>query len=183
MLKRYPEELEWRGRRLPLVVLLPHPSLGQFGGGPSAEEPPLLQLVAIRRDVVPVGAENAVDRKAVAAGLLDQLKLIRKIWQKPALQPYLKEPGDPFGETDAEMRGYAKVAGGTLYHCVGTVAMGDERYPLDPQLRVRGVEGLRVIDASVMPKISSGNTNAPTIMIAEKGAEMVLADAKEALAA
>jgi choline dehydrogenase len=61
--------------------------------------------------------------------------------------------------------------------------MGDERYPLDPQLRVRGVEGLRVIDASVMPKISSGNTNAPTIMIAEKGAEMVLADAKQAVAA
>ena len=88
------------------------------------------------------------------------------------------DTGDPFGDTDEAMLGYAKVAGGTLYHCVGTVAMGDERFPLDPQLRVRGVEGLRVIDASVMPKISSGNTNAPTIMIAEKGAEMVLADAK-----
>jgi choline dehydrogenase len=61
--------------------------------------------------------------------------------------------------------------------------MGDERFPLDPQLRVRGVENLRVIDASAMPKISSGNTNAPTIMLAEKGAEMVLADAKEAVAA
>jgi choline dehydrogenase len=61
--------------------------------------------------------------------------------------------------------------------------MGDERFPLDPQLRVRGVQNLRVIDASAMPRISSGNTNAPTIMIAEKGAEMVLADAREAVAA
>jgi choline dehydrogenase len=61
--------------------------------------------------------------------------------------------------------------------------MGDERFPLDPRLRVRGVENLRVIDASAMPRISSGNTNAPTIMIAEKGAEMVLQDAKEAVAA
>ena len=60
---------------------------------------------------------------------------------------------------------------------------GDERYPLDPRLRVRGVESLRVIDASAMPRISSGNTNAPTIMIAEKGAEMVLADARQAVAA
>jgi choline dehydrogenase len=70
--------------------------------------------------------------------VVDQLKIIRKIWQQPALQPYLKAPGDPFGETDEDMLGYAKVAGGTLYHAVGTVAMGDERYPLDPQLRCAG---------------------------------------------
>ena len=61
--------------------------------------------------------------------------------------------------------------------------MGGEGYPLSPDLKVRGVEGLRVIDASVFPKITSGNTNAPTIAVAEKGAEMVLADAKEAIAA
>jgi choline dehydrogenase len=129
--------------------------------------------------IVPNYLSDPIDKQSV----VDQLKLIRKIWQQPALQPYLKAPGDPFGETDEDMLGYAKVAGGTLYHCVGTVAMGDERFPLDPQLRVRGVEGLRVIDASVMPKISSGNTNAPTIMIAEKGADMLLADAKQAVAA
>ncbi|MXO65183.1 GMC family oxidoreductase [Altericroceibacterium endophyticum] len=127
--------------------------------------------------IVPNYLSDPLDRESAIA----QLKLIRKIWEQPALAPYLKEKGDPFGSTDEEMLGYAKVAGGTLYHPVGTVAMGpDERSPLTPDLKVRGVEGLRVIDASVMPKLISGNTNAPTIMIGEKGAEMVLKDAKEA---
>src|SRR5690606_2622406 len=129
--------------------------------------------------IVPNYLSDPIDR----ASVVDQLKLIRKIWQQPALEPYLKAPGDPFGQTDEEMIGYAKLAGGTLYHAGGTVAKGDERYPLDPQMRVRGIDGLRVIDASVMPKITSGNTNAPTIMIAEKGADMVLADTRQALAA
>ncbi|WP_126173134.1 GMC family oxidoreductase [Altericroceibacterium xinjiangense] len=129
--------------------------------------------------IVPNYLSDPIDRESVVS----QLKLIRKIWQQPAISPYLKAPGDPFGETDDQMIEYAKLAGGTLYHAVGTVAMGDERFPLDPQMRVRGVEGLRVIDASVMPKIVSGNTNAPTIMIAEKGSAMILQDAKEALAA
>ncbi len=110
-----------------------------------------------------------------------QLKVIRKIWRQPALEPYMAETTDPFGETDEQMFEYAKMASASVYHPVGTVAMGpDERFPLDPQLRVRGVEGLRVIDASVFPKITSGNTNAPTIMVAEKGADMILADAKVA---
>ena len=126
--------------------------------------------------IVPNYLSDPADRQSV----VDQLKLIRKIWSQPALQPYLKAPGDPFGENDEQMLEYAKLAGGTLYHPVGTVAMGDERFPLDPRMRVRGVEGLRVIDASVFPKIPSGNTNAPTIMTAEKGADMVLEDAREA---
>ena len=125
--------------------------------------------------IVPNYLSDPADRQSV----IDQLKLIRRIWQQPALQPYLKAPGDPFGETDEQMLAYAKLAGGTLYHPVGTVAMGDERFPLDPRLKVRGADGLRVIDASVFPRIPSGNTNAPTIMTAEKGADMVLEDAKE----
>lgn len=132
-----------------------------------------------RPSIVPNYLSDPMDQQSV----VDQLKIIRAIWQQPALKPYLKAPGDPFGQTDEEMLGYAKLAGGTLYHAVGTVAMGDERFPLDPQLRVRGVEGLRVIDASIFPKIPSGNTNAPTIMAAEKGADMVLADAKQAATA
>ncbi len=132
-----------------------------------------------RPSIVPNYLSDPLDKQSV----VDQLKIIRAIWQQPALKPYLKAPGDPFGQTDEEMLGYAKLAGGTLYHAVGTVAMGDERYPLDPRLRVRGVDGLRVIDASIFPKIPSGNTNAPTIMAAEKGADMVLEDARQAAAA
>jgi choline dehydrogenase len=95
----------------------------------------------------------------------------------------MAEKGDPFGETDEQMMAYARMASATVYHPVGTVAMGDERFPVTPDLKVRGVEGLRVIDASVFPKLTSGNTNAPTMMVAERGAEMVLADAKMAVAA
>jgi choline dehydrogenase len=129
--------------------------------------------------IVPNYFADPIDQDMAVA----QLKIIRQIWQQPALEPYMANKGDPFGETDEAILGYAKFASGTVYHPVGTVAMGDERYPVTPDLKVRGVEGLRVIDASVFPKITSGNTNAPTIMIAEKGAEMVLADAKEAVAA
>ena len=129
--------------------------------------------------IVPNYLADPADRRSV----VDQLKLIRRIWQQPALQPYLKAPADPFGETDEDMLAYAKLAGGTLYHPTCTVAMGDERMPLDPRLKVRGVEGLRVIDASAFPRIPSGNTNAPTIMLAEKGADMVLEDARALAAA
>jgi choline dehydrogenase len=103
------------------------------------------------------------------------LKWARKIANQPALQPYLISPADPFGTTDQEMLGYARVAGGTLYHAVGTCKMGHgPECVVDPQLRVMGVERLRVVDASIMPKISSGNTNAPTIMIGEKGSDLIL---------
>ena len=129
--------------------------------------------------IVPNYFSDPIDQ----AMAVTQLKIIRNIWRQPALEPYMAEKGDPFGQTDDEMMGYAKMAAATVYHPVGTVAMGDERFPVTPDLKVRGVEGLRVIDASVFPKITSGNTNAPTMMVAERGAEMVLADAKAAVAA
>ena len=94
---------------------------------------------------------------------------------QPAIVKYLADPADHFGDSDESMLGYAKVAGGTLYHAVGTCRMGsDPAAVVDTELRVNGVEGLRVVDASIMPRISSGNTNAPTIMIAEKASDLIL---------
>ncbi|MCA0358805.1 MAG: GMC family oxidoreductase N-terminal domain-containing protein [Proteobacteria bacterium] len=112
---------------------------------------------------------------------VDSLKWARRIMGQGALAAYQPEafrPG-PDVEGDTALLAAAKALATTIFHPVGTAAMGpdhDRMAVLDGRLRVRGVEGLRVIDASVMPAITSGNTNAPTVMIAEKGAAMVLED-------
>jgi choline dehydrogenase len=110
--------------------------------------------------------------------LVEGLKLGRKMAQAPALAGLIEAEMNPGPEyaTDAELLAYARETGATLYHPVGTAKMGnDPMSVVDPQLRVIGVKGLRVVDASVMPRLVSGNTNAPTIMIAEKASDMILA--------
>ena len=83
-------------------------------------------------------------------------------------------PG-PEVTSDADIDAYVRRTSETIYHPVGTCRMGvDDGAVVDPDLRVRGIDGLRVIDASVMPRLIGGNTNAPTMMIAEKAVELLL---------
>ncbi|OOO35688.1 GMC family oxidoreductase N-terminal domain-containing protein [Agrobacterium sp. YIC 4121] len=110
------------------------------------------------------------------------LRQVRKIVSQPALAKYRPEewkPGPQF-QSDEELARLAGDIANTIFHPVGTTKMGRDDDPtavVDSRLRVRGVAGLRVVDAGIMPKITSGNTNAPTLMIAEKAAGWIIADA------
>ena len=112
---------------------------------------------------------------------VDALRLVRQVVSMPALRKYRPEEYKPGASltTDDELLHGAREIGTTIFHPVGTAKMGIESDAMavtDARLRVRGIEGLRVIDASVMPAITSCNTNSPTLMIAEKGATMILED-------
>jgi choline dehydrogenase len=132
--------------------------------------------VADHPDILCNYLQTSEDR-AVAA---DALRLTRRIMTQPAMAPYQPQeylPGEAV-QTQAQLESAAGDIGTTIFHPVGTCKMGvDPLAVVDPQLRVRGIENLRVIDASIMPVITSGNTNSPTIMIAEKGARMILSGA------
>ena len=101
----------------------------------------------------------------------DAVRIVRDIVSQHGLDLYRgpeMRPGEHV-RTDAEIDTWIRHTAETIYHPVGTIRMGiDPKAPLDEQLRVRGINSLRVIDASVMPTLVGGNTNAPTIMIAEK---------------
>ena len=117
------------------------------------------------------------DRQAAA----DAIRVTRRIVSMPALAKYRPEefrPG-PEVQDDEELARAAGDIGTTIFHPVGTCKMGsDETAVVDHRLKVRGLDGLRVADASIMPTITSGNTNSPTLMIAEKAAAMILEDAR-----
>ena len=110
---------------------------------------------------------------------VDSIKVARKIAEAPALAPHILDeyvPGNQY-QSDEELLVAAREHSQTIYHPTSTCKMGDDEMAVvDARLRVHGVKGLRVIDASIMPEIVSGNTNAPAIMIAEKGADMILDD-------
>jgi choline dehydrogenase-like flavoprotein len=115
---------------------------------------------------------------------VEALRIVRRLMQQPALAALNPRPvseGYVKGEHETALLLTAKNVAHTIFHPVGSAKMGlpsDAMAVVDARLRVFGLDGLRVIDASVMPAVTSGNTNAPTMMIAEKGAEMVLADAR-----
>jgi choline dehydrogenase len=114
--------------------------------------------------------------RAVAAR---SMRFTRRIMQAPALAKYAPSEWRPgvAAQSDEELVKSAGDLGTTIFHPVGTCRMGrDALSVVDDRLRVHGIAGLRVIDASIMPRITSGNTNAPTYMIAERGAEFILAE-------
>jgi len=134
-------------------------------------------------EVAPSIQPNYLATESDRITAVESIRLVRKIVAQPALQRYSPEEFGPSAglTTDAELAKAAGDIGTTIFHPVGTAKMGAASDPtavVDERLRVIGIEGLRVIDASVMPTITSGNTNSPTMMIAEKGAAMLLEDAR-----
>ena len=118
-----------------------------------------------------------VDRATNVEGL----KILRRILHAQALAPYVVEEVDPGDKitSDEALLAYCRARGTTIYHPTSTCRMGNDPLAVvDQRLRVRGIDGLRVIDASVMPDLVSGNTNAPVIMIAEKASDLILQDAR-----
>jgi choline dehydrogenase len=117
------------------------------------------------------------DRTANVEGL----KILRKILRAPALRPYVVDEVEPGTKVsnDEELLNYCRQRGSTIYHPTSTCRMGNDSLAVvDQRLRVRGIDGLRVVDGSIMPDLVSGNTNAPIIMIAEKASDMILQDAR-----
>ena len=125
---------------------------------------------------------HETDRRAAVGGL----RAVRRLFAAPSLQPCVVGEILPGSEatSDEALLDYLRRTGSTVFHATCTCKMGqDPMAVVDDQLRVHGLDGLRVIDASVMPSVTSTNTNAPTIMIAEKGAQMIRAAARQRLAA
>ncbi len=122
------------------------------------------------------------DRRAIIGGL----RFARLLFDAPALKKFVREESLPGRqvESDDELLDYARRYGGTCYHASCTCLMGQHAMAVvDDELRVHGLDGIRVIDASVMPAVTSNNTNAPTIMIAEKGAAIIKGAARRRMAA
>jgi choline dehydrogenase len=117
---------------------------------------------------------------------VESIKYARKLAATDALKPYIESEYKPGAakQSDAEILDYARENGATIFHPVGTCKMGSDPMAVtDERLRVHGIANLRVVDCSIMPTITSGNTHAPAVMIAEKAADMILADAKQDAAA
>ncbi|MDQ2089812.1 GMC family oxidoreductase [Marimonas arenosa] len=140
-----------------------------------------VEITSPEPKAAPKIAPNYLSTEGDRAVALASIRQSREIMAQAAMSKYTPQeikPGPEY-QSDEEVAKAAGDVGTTIFHPTCTIRMGmDEAAPLDERLRFRGLPGLRVVDASVMPKITSGNTNSPTIMIAEKAAEMMLADVK-----
>jgi choline dehydrogenase len=169
----------------PLFLHLPYPT----DGGPAPEHgytiaPGIVRPRSrgrLRLASADPGAASLVDPNILAdeydvEALVDAVELCREIGKQDAFAPFRKAeftPGNVSGRD--HLREFVRQSAGTYHHQVGTCKMGiDDLSVVDPQLRVHGIQGLRVADASIMPAVPSGNTNAPAIMVGEKAAELIL---------
>jgi choline dehydrogenase len=130
---------------------------------------------------MPLINPNFIGEEEDLRAVVESVRAIRKVMAQESLAPVIEEeiePG-PSIQSNAEISEFAKRAVTTMWHPVGTCRMGqDARAVVDARLRVRGVDGLRVIDASIMPNITSGNTNAPTQALARHATAMLVRDLK-----
>ena len=165
------------------------PLLWQLNKGPMDRDGFTIRMCQLRpesRGRVALRSDDPADRVRIFANYYstendrrsfrDGLRMARDLVAQPAFEGWRGAELNPGVEvrSDADIDAYVRRIAETIYHPVGTCRMGvDDDAVVDPELKVRGLEGLRVIDASVMPSITSGNTNTPTIMIAAKGAAMV----------
>jgi choline dehydrogenase-like flavoprotein len=143
-----------------------------------------VRIRSARPDEAPSIAPNYLSTDEDRQVAADAIRATRRLMGQPALTPYRPQeflPGPSVGDDDASLAKAAGDIGTTIFHPVGTAKMGTANDPMavvDERLRFHGIGGLRVADASVMPTITSGNTNTPTAMIAEKAAAMILEDAR-----
>lgn len=149
------------------------------------------QLRPESRGTIHIGSADPFDAPAIKVNYLSQevdrlaningLRKLRGILAADAMKPYLAEEMEPGAEaqSDDELLQYCRAAGTTVYHPVGTCSMGTGGGSVvTPKLEVQGIKGLRVADGSIMPRLVSGNTNAPIIMIGEKASDLILAAAQ-----
>jgi choline dehydrogenase len=180
--------LEWSTKERSKDRVIPHPFPG-FTLGP-------VHLAPDGRGTVRLASPDPLAAPAITFGFLGSdydmramvagVKLARRIVAQPAMQAFALEelvPG-PATESEAELEAFVRATGVTNHHPTSSCAMGTgTNTVVDPRLRVHGIAGLRVADASIMPFVVAGNTNAPSIMIGEKAAAMILEDAAAAVAA
>jgi len=170
----------------PLFLHLPYPTDGRaapehgYTIAPGIVRPRsrgTLRLASADPTAAPLADPNILADEYDLEALVDAIEMCREIGADGAFQPFRKAEFAPGSRTTGrdQLREFARQVAGTYHHQVGTCKMGsDDLSVVDPQLRVRGVAGLRVADASVIPAVPSGNTNAPAIMIGEKASDLIL---------